>query len=47
MTYKWPIRFKIYPLPLGDIIRKHGLKFHMYADDCVYFILQVNKWGSI
>ena len=23
----------IYMTPLGDIIRQHGLRFHMYADD--------------
>ena len=28
-----PILFTIYLLPLGNIIRKYGLKFHMYADD--------------
>ena len=33
-TVLGPIRFAIYLLPLGDIIRRHGLKFHMYADDC-------------
>ena len=32
-----PILFTIYLLPLGDIIRKHGLQFHMYADDCHLF----------
>ena len=29
-----PILFTTYLLRLGDIIRKHGLKFHMHADDC-------------
>ena len=29
-----PILFTIYMLPLGDIIKRHGMWFHMYADDC-------------
>ena len=29
-----PIVFTIYMLPLGDIIKRHGMQFHMYADDC-------------
>ena len=28
-----PILFTIYRLPLGDIIKRHGTRFHMYADD--------------
>ena len=29
-----PILFTISMLPLGEIIRSHGVQFHMYADDC-------------
>ena len=28
-----PLFFLIYTLPLGDILKKHGLKYHFYADD--------------
>ena len=29
-----PILFTISMLPLGDIIKRHGMQFHMYAGDC-------------
>ena len=28
-----PILFIIYTTPLGEIIRRHGINFHLYADD--------------
>ncbi len=28
-----PILFNIYMAPLGDFIRKHGLQYHIHADD--------------
>ena len=32
-----PILFIIYMPPLGDIIKRHGIQFHMYADDCQFY----------
>jgi len=39
-----PLLFSLYLLPLGSLLRKHGMSFHCYADDSqIYVPLQKNE----
>ena len=38
------ILYTMYAAPIGDIIRKHGLSYHIYADDTqIYIFFEMDK----
>ena len=42
-----PILFILYTTPLGQICRKHGIHYHLYADDSqLYMTFKPSKPGS-
>ena len=38
----------MYTKPVGEIIKRHNIKYHCYADDTVYMTLKpCHKWDNI
>jgi hypothetical protein len=43
-----PLGFTMYVRPIGDVLRRHGVQFHMYADDIqIYLTCDPSKPGEI
>ena len=41
-----PVLFTVYTIPVGDIVRQHGLEIHVYADDTQIYTFCVTKSPS-